>query len=132
MSHAGVARIGDTVQGTCVHNGIIYEVTGTIVSGSQDVLANNKGIAREGDFVEHNCPICGTGAIQSGSNRYEANGKRIARIGDEVVFEGGIGTIITGSTDVLIPARRPMTVEELAILTVAEASDKTIKEILDL
>lgn len=97
-----IARVGDTHAGICNHGAICcpHHVTGTIVTGSENVKVNGKNAARVGDQVVHNCPHCGTGTIVEGSSTVKVNGKPLARIGDRVEYPGGSGTITDGSGNV--------------------------------
>ena len=97
-----VARVGDTHKGICSHGASCcpHNVSGPIVSGSPNVIANGSPVARLGDAVTHDCPHCGTGEISSASETVKANGIGVARIGDSVVYPGGGGTIVSGSPDV--------------------------------
>jgi len=99
----GEARIGDKHEGICSHGAPCcpHKVSGTIITGSPDVIANGVGVARLGDLAIHNCPHCGKGIIVTASLSVTANGMGIARLGDLVEYPGGIGVIITTSGDVL-------------------------------
>ena len=103
---AGIARIGDRHEGICDHGYSCcpHHVSGTIVSGSNDV-ANSSNIARDGDRVVHNCPHCGTGHIVASNKSVNVNKKPIATIGDKVVYPGGSGTIVSGSSNVNVGKR---------------------------
>ena len=98
----GVARVGDTHNGICNHGlkCCPHKVSGNIVSGSPNVMANGKPVARLGDSVVHDCPHCGTGEISSASSTVKANGIGVARIGDSVVYPGGSGVIDSCSGNV--------------------------------
>jgi len=100
---AGVARLGDMHSGICSHGAPCcpHNVTGPIVSASNNVKANGRGVARLGDAVTHNCPHCGIGNISSASGLVSANDIGVARLGDSVTYPGGGGTIISASGDVL-------------------------------
>jgi len=97
-----VARKGDYHEGVCGHGAICcpHSVAGPIVEGSSNVFTNSKLTARLHDEVTHDCPHCGTGYIAEGSSTVFVNNKPIARIGDRVVYPGGSGVIIEGSSDV--------------------------------
>ncbi len=97
-----IARFNDIHEGICGHGFICcpHNVSGPIVQASGNVSANGLGLARLGDEVRHNCPHCGTGEIVEGSPTVSANGKPVARIGDKVVYPGGGGVIVKGSSDV--------------------------------
>ncbi|MDR0475539.1 MAG: PAAR domain-containing protein [Treponema sp.] len=99
---AGVARVGDQHSGICGHGAPCcpHSVSGPIVSGSGNVFANGRAVARLGDSVTHSCPHCGTGVISSASGVVFANGIGVARLGDAVTYPGGSGTIVSASGDV--------------------------------
>jgi uncharacterized Zn-binding protein involved in type VI secretion len=93
----GIARIGDTVEGTCCGN----QVVGQIETGSTRHKSDHLGIARLGDTGTYTG--CGnhpndTFTITSASTRHRADSIGIARIGDQVTFQNGTGTIVTGSS----------------------------------
>ena len=95
-----IARVGDKHSGICNHgfDCCPHYVTGTIVGGSDNV-SNQSNVARDGDKVIHNCPHCGTGYIVASTRDIHANGKGIAIEGDTVIYPGGSGTIVSGSSD---------------------------------
>jgi uncharacterized Zn-binding protein involved in type VI secretion len=97
-----VARVGDPHSGTCSHGDKCcpHSVSGVIVSGSPNVFANGKAVARPGASVTHSCPHCGTGYVSSASSTVRANSIGVARVGDSVTYPGGSGTINSGSGDV--------------------------------
>lgn len=92
-----VARIGDRTTGTCFCHVVPIGVGGTIVSGSPNVNANARPVARFGDTIVADCGHTAT-IITSSAVDY-ANSLGIARVGDQ-----GTGcyvcTIITGSPNV--------------------------------
>lgn len=101
---------GDPIYGwvTYAENGT---VSGTITSGSSDVKANGKGIARVGDTVNiiksyahsnHLDSLNITGTISTGSSKHFANGKAITYIGCNVEADNCSITISSGSTDVTV------------------------------
>ena len=53
---------------------------GSVTTGSPDVIANGKAVARVGDTYA--CPIHGSNPIATGSGDTFANGKAVARVGD--------------------------------------------------
>ena len=100
---AGVARIGDKVQGICNHNkddGCPHTVTGNIVGGLNTVMAEGAGVARIGDKITTNCPHCGEGTIVGGSASVIAQGG-VAHIGDKYTSKGGGGTIVSSAKTVI-------------------------------
>jgi uncharacterized Zn-binding protein involved in type VI secretion len=79
-----VARLGDK-----------SDHDGTITSASDNVQANDIGVARLGDT--HDCPTHGQGTITSASTKVLANDRGVARIGDTI----SCGAVITtGSPNV--------------------------------
>jgi uncharacterized Zn-binding protein involved in type VI secretion len=96
----GVARVGDRTIGTCAHPSHLVPITvgGTIVTGSPDVITNDRLTARVGDLVLTDCGHYGE--IITGSPNDYANDKLIARIEDKVANRAPYtATIITASTD---------------------------------
>lgn len=101
---SAIARIGDSVSGTCFQPGHgnfnpPQSTTGTITGGSSDTL-NNSGVARNGDSVALNCidtrtglPTGHTTTITSGSSTVKVNSIEAARVGDSV----GNGSDFSGS-----------------------------------
>lgn len=65
---------------------------GSITTGSANVSANGKQVARVGDT--YNCPIHGANPITSGSSDTFANGKAVARVGDSTAC----GATLTGGS----------------------------------
>lgn len=102
----GVARLGDTIEGICSGPGHDIELptTGTIITASSDIQANNRGIARIGDRVQLDCDPDHFGIIDEGSSDTSSNNRVTARLGDRVVGDGIIfeGTIETASSDVFV------------------------------
>lgn len=68
---------------------------GEVTTGSPDVFANNKQVARVGDT--YNCPIHGPNEITSGSPDVFANDQAVARVGDDTACGA---TLQDGSPDV--------------------------------
>ena len=99
---ARVARVTDMHKGTCSHGAPCcpHAVSGPIVEGSGNTFTNKLKQARDNDLVHHNCPHCGTGRIVASSQSVRVNGKAIARLGDTVIYPGGSGKIIEGSSNV--------------------------------
>lgn len=92
-----IARLGDRTKGVCKGHKDPIVIGGTIVSSSDDTIANGSGIARIGDTVKADCGH--TGTIISGKPDDIANGRSKARIGDS--FTGVYsGNIISGSPNV--------------------------------
>lgn len=98
MTFKPIARIGDTVTGICNGSGHVsgYSFTGTWVTGSNNCVADNKGIIRIGDTGTTNCGH--HFHATTGSSIGTANGLAIHRVGDQVIVnEGGYGQTVTGS-----------------------------------
>lgn len=92
----GTARLGDRTVGTCsVHPGTIG---GTIITASEDVGANTRGVARLGDTVLADCGH--TALIITAAGLTKANSRGFARLSDLVQGPQYKGTIITCSQDV--------------------------------
>lgn len=101
-----VARVGDKVNMNCPHG-----ATGTIVTGSNNIVVNGKSLARKGDTIT--CDLCGVSrTIDSGSPDGLANSADIARVGDpstgtcDLKLPGcphtTVATIATGSEDFIL------------------------------
>lgn len=79
----GIARIDDTITGTCTGQYQIYEQTGTT-----PIVTNPDGSTSGGDPIygwvtyTENGTVSGT--IATGSADFKVNGKGVARIGDNV------------------------------------------------
>jgi uncharacterized Zn-binding protein involved in type VI secretion len=95
----GVARLGDTTQGTCSHpSHEPKEVTGKIITASGNVSANNRKVARLGDTVETDCGH--TSIIITASGNSSDNNKHTARLGDKIGDGPYDAIIITASPNV--------------------------------
>ena len=96
-----IARLGDRTHGVCYHpSHIPLTIGGTIITGSPDVITNEKSTARVGDLVLTDCGHIGM--IITGSPTEIANERLVARIGDAVeTRQPYIATIVTGSPDTL-------------------------------
>lgn len=91
-----VARVGDTVVGTCRAHKSPRSYTAILTTGSGTVTADGQAVCRVGDIGVTDCGH--TVQIVSGSSVAKANGIPVARVGDVViVVEGGDGTIVSGS-----------------------------------
>jgi len=96
-----VGRIGDIYCGICCCHcpSCCIPMCGVVVTGSSDVITNNRPTARIGDVV---LGFCGhVGVICSGSPTVKTNNRATARIGDCAV---GclIVTQVTGSPNVIV------------------------------
>ncbi|PIE02408.1 MAG: hypothetical protein CSA81_07015 [Acidobacteria bacterium] len=104
MPQAG--RIGDKSRApvdahgcpACPHN-----VTGPAITGSPDVLINNRPALRVKDKGLHAaCCSCNMWEAKVGSSTVMINNRFAFRKGDLSMHCGGFGTLIQGSPDVLI------------------------------
>jgi uncharacterized Zn-binding protein involved in type VI secretion len=95
----GIARLGDKTYGTCYAHDKPLNVTGKIVSASQDTFCDTHGVARLGDMVLTECGH--TGKIISASQNVLCNELGVARLGDEVNGDY-IARIISASTTTFI------------------------------
>jgi|LakMenE01Jun11ns_1017448.scaffolds.fasta_scaffold8896541_2 uncharacterized Zn-binding protein involved in type VI secretion len=95
----GVARLGDTTQGTCSHSSHAspIETTGKIITASGNVSANNRKVARLGDTVETDCGH--TSIIITASGNTSTN-RHTARLGDKIGDGPYDAVIITASPNV--------------------------------
>jgi uncharacterized Zn-binding protein involved in type VI secretion len=78
-------------------------VSGPAISASPDVLVNNRPALRKGDKGIHTA-CCGpnTWEAVSGSATVLINNKPAHRMGDQDKHCGGPGTLIQGSSDVIV------------------------------
>lgn len=101
----GCARLGDRVSGRCSGPGHSSNLptTGTIVTASSNVEANNRGVARLGDQVQLDCNAGHRAVIGTSSTNVEAN-RPNARLGDTVVGDNVTfnGEIVTASPNVFV------------------------------
>lgn len=102
----GLGRLGDKSHAPVDMHGCKpcpHSVTGPAVSGSADVLVNNKPALRLGDSGVHST-CCGPNTWKSvaGSATVLINGKPAHRLGDATQHCGGPGKLIEGSSDVLV------------------------------
>jgi len=98
MAQMGIARVGDTVAGTCTAHGSPRAWTGVFTSGSGGFKVDGQDAVAVNDTGNTNCghhfKVTGGSGVLKG-----AGGKTIARQGDAViVIEGGTGTITSGSS----------------------------------
>lgn len=102
----GASRLGDQSQAPSDSHGCkscAHSVVGPAISGSPDVIVNNKPGLRLGDTGIHSA-CCGANTWQavSGSMTVFINNRPAMRLGDATQHCGGPGTLIEGSTDVSI------------------------------
>lgn len=98
-------RVGDEAK--CPEDGhscpsCKHVTVGPSKKGSPDVYINNQSVLRVGDPGEHSETCCGdnTWRAKTGSSTVTVNGLPIHRVGDETEHCGGVGKLITGSSDV--------------------------------
>lgn len=96
----GVARLGDTTDGTCSHSSHSspIKVSGKIITASGNVSANNRKVARLGDTVETDCGH--TSVIITASGNTSVNNIHTARLGDTIGDGPYDAVIITASPNV--------------------------------
>ncbi len=97
----GIARIGDIIEGKCKNHG---DTTGTIVTGSSDVIINNVGVATVNAVGQLDCNDSHQTISITGGSTVLVNGLPIHRIGDISAGDPNdtdLFTCITGSADVL-------------------------------
>jgi uncharacterized Zn-binding protein involved in type VI secretion len=98
-------RLGDKSQGIDAHGCPIcpHPVIGPAVTGSPNVLVNNRPALRVGDQGIH-APCCGPNmwVAQAGSATVLINNMPAHRMGDMDMHCGGVGTLIEGSPDVIV------------------------------
>lgn len=100
------SRLGDQSHAPADSHGCkscSHPVTGPAVTGSSDVIINGKPALRLGDTGVHKT-CCGANQWKTvaGSATVFINGKPAVRLGDATQHCGGAGTVIEGSSDVLI------------------------------
>ena len=94
-----VARVGDSVSGTCTAHDDDTPFTGAIVTGSGVTSVEGSPVARVDDTGTTSCGH--NFIITSGSAIFFCDGKAVARVGDTIsVIEGGSGTITSGAANV--------------------------------
>jgi uncharacterized Zn-binding protein involved in type VI secretion len=94
-----ISRISDETFGEGSHGRKCcpHSFTGFIVQGSDDVFADDLGIARIGDIGIHMCPHCQTNTLVMGSTVTFANEIAVVRVGDTVNEVCGTGIVTSGS-----------------------------------
>lgn len=100
----GAGRLGDKANIPADAHGCVacpHPATGPAVSGSPDVMINNRPAVRVGDSGVHAvCCAGNTWKAQMGSNTVFINGKAAHRQNDMTQHCGGVGRLIEGSADV--------------------------------
>jgi uncharacterized Zn-binding protein involved in type VI secretion len=100
------ARVGDNAVNPADAHGCLacpHPVIGAIIKGSPDVFTNGTNAARKDDPGHHTaCCQGGRYTISAGSATVFINGHPAARLGDSTDHCGGSGTIIEGSSNVMI------------------------------
>ncbi|HEY4303243.1 MAG TPA: PAAR domain-containing protein [Gemmatimonadaceae bacterium] len=99
-----VGRIGDLSQTPFDNHGCPscpHPCSGPALVGSPNVNVNNKPALRVGDSGVHSA-CCGPNqwTAQAGSSSVYINGKPAHRLGDVVKHCGGVGKLITASSNV--------------------------------
>lgn len=90
----GIARLGDSTQGTCYCHPTPITVSGKIITASENHFTNGRGTARLGDLVMADCGH--TGRIISAKENDFVNGRGVARLSDQ--FTGCyVGKIVSAS-----------------------------------
>ena len=102
----GQGRLGDKSQAQVDAHGCPacpHPANGPAVQGSPDVMVNNRPAVRVGDMGIH-MACCGpnTWTATKGSATVLINNKPAHRMGDADQHCGGPGTLIEGSTDVIV------------------------------
>lgn len=95
MSERGTARLDDRTIGDCSIHG--PNIGGTIITGSENVLTNNRPTARLSDSVQADCGH--VAVITSASETELTNNRGTARLNDTVGDSPYTGVIVTASTD---------------------------------
>ena len=103
---AGAGRLGDKSHNPADVHGCpacAHPVTGPAISGSPDVIINNKPALRVGDKGIH-AACCGSNSWEAtaGSGSVKINNQAVHRMGDGTQHCGGAGNLTEGSTDVLV------------------------------
>jgi uncharacterized Zn-binding protein involved in type VI secretion len=95
-------RIGDISIGIGTHGlrCCPHFIVGTVIVGSPTTFANSLAMGRIGDTVVLTCPHSPIGFILTGSPDVLAENISLSRVNDKVNYNCGIGTLITGSSDV--------------------------------
>lgn len=97
----GIARIGDIIEGKCKNHS---DTTGTIITGSTDVMINSTGVATVNSVGQLDCNNAHQTISITGGGTVLVNGLQIHRIGDISAGDpndSDLFTCITGSTDVI-------------------------------
>ena len=102
----GLGRITDISSvGACAHGcpACPHPAQGPATQGSPNVFANGLPVLRQGDIGVH-AVCCGPNTWQatSGSGTVFINGMPAHRMGDQCQHCGGVGSLISGSPDVLV------------------------------
>jgi uncharacterized Zn-binding protein involved in type VI secretion len=102
----GQGRLGDKAKAPpCVHScpACPHTVIGPGIEGSPDVNCNKRPALRVGDPGIH-MPCCGANTWKAtmGSATVMINGKAAHRLNDMTTHCGGVGTLIEGSTNVIV------------------------------
>lgn len=93
---ARAARLGDRALNS--------SASGTAISGSANVLINNRSVLRVNDTGVHSAhqQCCPEWQVTQGARRVQINTLLMARIGDATQHCNGEGSVMTGSSNVLV------------------------------
>ncbi len=92
-----VGRVGDLWTGVCVCHPIPIPMSGVIITGSDNVITNNRRTARLYDLTIGFCGHCGI--IITGSRTTFVNQRNCAGLTDQVTG-CNVGQIVSGSPNV--------------------------------
>lgn len=98
-----VARVGDITIGFGSHGYLEcpHALIGIWITGSSNVLVNDRPVVRVGDIGVHFCPHCGINLAIVGASRTLVNDRPVHRVGDVELEMCGIGITITGSPNTI-------------------------------
>jgi len=99
-----VTRNGDISVGICACccAGCPHIWTSTHFGGSNDVLANGRGVMRLGDLGACTCPHCPISHAAVASPNVLVNGRGAHRLGDLHIVPCGTGNVVSASPNVII------------------------------
>ena len=134
---AGQGRLGDKAFNPLDVHGCLacpHPTTGPAISGSPDVNVNRRPAVRVDDNGVH-APCCGTNTwtALTGSDSVFIDGKPAHRIGDKTLHCGGRGTLIEGSSNVIVGggetnSGRPTTSDDTVSFTLTYDSGEPIAD----
>jgi uncharacterized Zn-binding protein involved in type VI secretion len=129
-------RVGDEAR--CLEDGHAcpackHVTAGPSKKGSPDVFINNQPVLRVGDPGEHTETCCGKNKwrAKTGSSTVTINGLPIHRVGDATEHCGGVGKLITGSSNVDVGSggvgARVFEPEKALTIQVTDAFDRALQ-----